>query len=172
MNISSATAWLAPGLLKALAILWDTTVRRSAVDQEDLDPYWSSVQLGGISIFCLLGYFHSKNQTIFFCVCGFRRPDLSPRGYRNRCFLVALCCLIIRRQLRIRDQEAFPSAGKKTRIVLVPCSHMDVFPYSYFQWCWYFWGPWVSFVMSSQWESQKIISKVGVSWTHSLPFYF
>ena len=29
---------------------------------------------------------------------GFLRPDLSPSGYRNRCFLVALCCLIVRRQ--------------------------------------------------------------------------
>ena len=28
---------------------------------------------------------------------GFLRPDLSLRGYRNRCFLVAVCCLIVRR---------------------------------------------------------------------------
>ena len=31
-----------PDLLKATAILSDTTVRRSAVDQEDLKPYWKS----------------------------------------------------------------------------------------------------------------------------------
>ena len=36
LNISSATARVAPDLLKTLAILSDTTVRRSAVDQEDL----------------------------------------------------------------------------------------------------------------------------------------
>ena len=30
------------------------------------------------------------------------------------------------------DQEAYPSAGKNTRVVLVPCSHMKVRPYSYF----------------------------------------
>ena len=29
-------------MLKALAILSDTTVRRSAVDREDLKPYWKS----------------------------------------------------------------------------------------------------------------------------------
>ena len=29
-----------PDLLKVLAILSDTTVRRSAFDQEDLEPYW------------------------------------------------------------------------------------------------------------------------------------
>ena len=34
-----ATAWVAPHLLKALAILSDTTVRRSPVDREDLKPY-------------------------------------------------------------------------------------------------------------------------------------
>ena len=28
---------------------------------------------------------------------GFLRPDLSPWGYTNRCLLVALCCLIVRR---------------------------------------------------------------------------
>ena len=30
----------ATDLLKALAILSDTTVRRSAVDREELKPYW------------------------------------------------------------------------------------------------------------------------------------
>ena len=42
LDISSATVGVAPDLLKALAILSDTTVRRSAVDQEDLKPYWKS----------------------------------------------------------------------------------------------------------------------------------
>ena len=40
MDISSATAQVDPDLLKTLAILSDTTVRRSKVDQEDLKPYW------------------------------------------------------------------------------------------------------------------------------------
>ena len=40
LDISSATDWVAPDLLKALAILSDTTVRRSAVHQEHLKPYW------------------------------------------------------------------------------------------------------------------------------------
>ena len=35
LNISSATAWVAPDLLKTLAILSYTTVRRCAVDQKD-----------------------------------------------------------------------------------------------------------------------------------------
>ena len=42
LDISSATARAAPDLLKALVIPSDTTVRRSAVDQEDLNPYWKS----------------------------------------------------------------------------------------------------------------------------------
>ena len=36
------------------------------------------------------------------------------------------------------DQEASPSAGKNTGVVLVPCLHMEVRPYSYFQWYGYF----------------------------------
>ena len=38
LGISSATAWVATELLKALAILPDTNVKRSAVDWEDLKP--------------------------------------------------------------------------------------------------------------------------------------
>ena len=40
--MSSATAQVAPDLFKALAILSETTVRRSAVDREDLKPYWKT----------------------------------------------------------------------------------------------------------------------------------
>ena len=38
LDISSASAKVAPDLLKVLAILSDTTVKRSAVDPEDLKP--------------------------------------------------------------------------------------------------------------------------------------
>ena len=36
------TAWVAPDVLKVVAVLSDTTVRRSAVDREDLKSYWKS----------------------------------------------------------------------------------------------------------------------------------
>ena len=42
MDISSATAWAAPNLLKGLTILSDTTVWRPAVDRENLKPYYKS----------------------------------------------------------------------------------------------------------------------------------
>ena len=42
LDIWSATAWVVPDLLKALAILSEKTFRRSAVDQEDLKSYWKS----------------------------------------------------------------------------------------------------------------------------------
>ena len=42
LDISSVTAGVAPDLLKALAIISDTTVIRSAADREDLKPYWES----------------------------------------------------------------------------------------------------------------------------------
>ena len=48
LGISSATAQVAPDLLKALAILSDTTARRSA-DDRDLKPYWKS-EKGHISL--------------------------------------------------------------------------------------------------------------------------
>ena len=41
LGISSATARVALDVLKAIiTILSDKTVRRSAVDREDLKPYW------------------------------------------------------------------------------------------------------------------------------------
>ena len=42
LDISSATAQVAPDLLKALANLSDATVGKSGVDQEDLKPHWKS----------------------------------------------------------------------------------------------------------------------------------
>ena len=39
LDISGATAWVAPDLLNVLAILSDTNVRRSAVVWEDSKPY-------------------------------------------------------------------------------------------------------------------------------------
>ena len=49
LDISSATALVVPDLLKALAILSDPTIRRSAIDQKDLKPYWSQKK-GHISL--------------------------------------------------------------------------------------------------------------------------
>ena len=51
---------------------------------------------------------------------------------------------------------------------------MEVCPYIYFQCCRYFWGPWLSFVITDEFSVRvtKISSRIGVSWTYSLPFYF
>ena len=40
-------------------------------------------------------------------------------------------------ELGSSNQEASSSTGKNTRVVLEPCSHMEVHPYSFFQWCGY-----------------------------------
>ena len=59
-------------------------------------------------------------------------------------------------------------------VVLVPCLCMEVRPYSFLRWCGYFWGPWVSFITTDEFSVRvtKITLRIGVSWTHSLPFYF
>ena len=89
----------------------------------------------------------------------FPRSDQSPWGYRNRCFLGVLCHRIVRRpNLGSSNQEASPSAGENTGVVLVPCSRMKVRSYSYCWWCGCFWGPWMSLLqhMSSQWWFRKL----------------
>ena len=68
-------------------------------------------------------------------------------------------------ELGSSDQEASPSVGKNTGVVLVPCSHMEVRPYSYFQWCGYFLGPWDSFVTTDEFSVRvtKTTLRIGVS---------
>ena len=41
-------------------------------------------------------------------------------------------------ELGSSDHEASSSAGKNTRVALVPYLRMEVRPYSYFRWCKYF----------------------------------
>ena len=53
-------------------------------------------------------------------------------------------------ELGSNDQEASPSAGKNTGVVLVPFSCMEMHPFSYFQWCGYFCGSKVSFVTTDE----------------------
>ena len=56
------------------------------------------------------------------------------------------------------DREACPSAGKNTRVVLVPCRAWKCVPG-------YFRGPWVSFATTDEFSMRvtKITSLVGVS---------
>ena len=49
MDILSVTAPVVSPLSKTLAILSNATVRRSAVEREDLKPYWKS-EIGHISL--------------------------------------------------------------------------------------------------------------------------
>ena len=56
------------------------------------------------------------------------------------------------------NQEAFPSAGKNSVVVLVPCSTMEVRLYSYFT-------ATLSFVMTEEFSVKvtKITSRIGAS---------
>ena len=64
LDISSATAQVAPDLLKALAVLSDTTVKRSAVDWKDLKPYWESGKKPYFSRWSIIQLFTSFSKTL------------------------------------------------------------------------------------------------------------
>ena len=53
-------------------------------------------------------------------------------------------------------------------------SHMEISPYRYFWWCEYSQGSWVSFITTDESlvRVAKIISRISVLWTHSLPSRF
>ena len=71
-------------------------------------------------------------------------------------------------------QDASPSATKNTGVVLEPSSHAEACSYSCFWWCRYFWGPWLSCDIADDFlvRVAKVASRIGVSWTQSLPFHF
>ena len=64
LDISSATAQVAPDLLKTLAILSDTSIRRSAVDREDLKPFWKSEKTQDFSRWSTILIFTSFSKTL------------------------------------------------------------------------------------------------------------
>ena len=111
-----------------------------------------------------------------YCWClfvfGLLRPDLPPWGYKNS----KMCHLTDSKDTELGscDQEASILAGKKQyQASFSAMSHMGLCPYSYFLWCGYFHGSWVSFVITDEflvWVT-KITSRIGVSWAHSLPFW-
>ena len=63
-DISSATARVVPGLLKAIAVLSDTNDRRSAADREDLKPYWKSEKRPHFSRWSTSFLFKSFSKTL------------------------------------------------------------------------------------------------------------
>ena len=96
------------------------------------------------------------------CCFGFprRSPGTSTYGYNNRCFLVALWCMIVSRpSFGCSNQEAFPSSGKNTGVVLVPCHAWKWVPAARFggcnipKVCRCHLSQW----MSSQWGLQKLL---------------
>ena len=64
LDILSVTAQVADVLLKALAILSDTTARRPAVDWEDLKPYWKSEKTPHFSWWSTILLFTSVSKTL------------------------------------------------------------------------------------------------------------
>ena len=104
----------------------------------------------------------------------FFRSDQSPWGYGNSCFLVALRRLLVRRPNLEVATKGLLFSRQKYRGSFRAMSHMEVCRCNCFRCCGYFWGPWVSLVTTDVFlvRVTKITSTIGVSWTHSLPFYF
>ena len=109
-----------------------------------------------------------------FSFIGFLRSDLSPWLYRNRCFLVVLSCLIVRRRdLGTSKQEAPTSEGKNTGVVLVPCHPWKCVNTAISDGTENLKVPGCHLLqqMSSQWGSLKLLQEL-VSWVHNLLFCF
>ena len=69
LNISSAIDWVATDLLKVLAILSDTTVRRSTIDLEDLYPsIYLSIYLSICLSICLSVYLSVYLSACILCI--------------------------------------------------------------------------------------------------------
>ena len=64
LDISSATSKVGPDMLKALAILSYTPVRRSAVDQEDLKLNWKPEIMATFSRWSIVLLFTGFSKTL------------------------------------------------------------------------------------------------------------
>ena len=80
---SHPVARVAPDLLKALAILSDTTVRRSAVDRQDLKPYWKLAMINNPIIYKLFKYFTNHRKKTNRVVVFSSRPFPNILKYRD-----------------------------------------------------------------------------------------
>ena len=77
--MSSSTIWVAPDLLKALAILSVTIVRRPAVDQGNLKPYWKLEKWPHFSNGLTILLFTTFSKTLVFSC----RPFSNTLKYRD-----------------------------------------------------------------------------------------
>ena len=77
------------------------------------------------------------------------------------CFLIALCCLIVWR-LNV-DIETKRCLHQQVWGRFSDMLSMEVYPYSYFQWCGYI-SPWVSFVTTDKFSIRvtKNTSRISV----------
>ena len=68
-------------------------------------------------------------------------------------------------ELGSSDRQAAPSAEQVKITGFSAMSCMEVCPYSYFWWCGYFQGSWLSFVTTDEFlvRDTKIVSRIGVS---------
>ena len=87
---------------------------------------------------------------------------------KNKCFLVALQCLIVGRPnvelVTKRLIHELVIIASIFRAML----HLKVCPYTYFRWCGYSSGPWVSFAIKVEFSMgfRKVTSRMSVSFTH------
>ena len=83
-----------------------------------------------------------------------------PWKYFNKLFWI---CLII---LHVWKTFEYGSVSKLSHVCGWKCVPTAI--------CGYFWGPWVSFLTTDEFSMRvtKTASRIGVSWTDSLPFYF
>ena len=111
----------------------------------------------------------------FFFFFGFSDVACYLEDIGIRVFLVAMCCQMVRRPKSIvAITKLLHGQVKKYRVSFSAMPGMEVCPASYFWWCGSFWGPWVSFIRADEFSVRftEITSRICVSWTHSLPFWF
>ena len=107
------------------------------------------------------------------CFLSYNMPLCIISGYfylrkKQYFILVTFRCFVLPENQRVL------AAGKNNKVVLMPCSRIDVRPCSYFWWCGYLHNPLVSFVTADEFSVKvtKATSRIALWWTHSLSFYF
>ena len=98
----------------------------------------------------------------FFFVCFFRPDPLSFR-YTNKCFLVALCRLIVGRPY-FEVATKFLVSRWKHQSNFIAILQMEVCPCRFSRMCGYFRDPWVSFITKDGFSVKVMKIPLGINW--------
>ena len=126
-------------------ILWGS-VEKNQSNWSEQPQCFITIKIKQMALFLLLSTFHIMG------IKSVLLKKLSIFLKKNLSFEISKCLFLLNAITAIsaRHWNTGLVLSRASLNLMVPCSHMEVCPYSYFWWCGYFWGPSVSVVTTDE----------------------